>query len=825
MKFYQSIIIALALAVLLVACNREEVPTSTPEPTESIEVTAESSDPTNTPEPTEQPEATATPDKADNQEETTEESNSSLQEGDFPMASIINDEGGPVTISGEVNYTNPFFTMGVAEPVVILEDQAGFVDRNESFLMPPESQTLGQITSDFFDSPFSYSIALPIEPKGTSRDVDNDGEEDQGIQVFAIAYWTNTFGDPFLEERDLYGGGWSTAYASTLVSDDANTEREIIGGKFLIYAPDDQQGFPSAFGDDGLLFTDDDPIVGIPQGYTLVDLDTEPFTFDRSASPVVDLIEPEGTALDDYSGLSYTEAFNAFVDQLSKEYAFTDYKGLDWEALREEFLPRFESAESAGDVQAYRRALRDFAWSIPDGHISGPQIIEDFREATAGGLGIAIREMDDGRSIVNFLAENSPAADAGILLGAEVLSIGGLDISEAISQTVAYSAPFSTEHFKRLQQMRYVTRFPLDTEVDISWRNPGSETVESATLTAVPESASFASSSFNIGRDGFEQPVEYELLEDGIGYVQIYSFSDNELLTIQLWERLMRTLNENQVPGLVVDMRQNGGGSGFLADQMAAYFFNESFVLGNTGRYDEDLDDFYFDPRSEERFYLPAEELRYLGEVAVIVGPNCASACEFFSYDMTIDDRAAIVGHYPTAGLGGSVKDVAMPEGEMFRFTQGRAVDAEGNIHLEGVGVTPSLDVPVNEETLLGEGDPLLGAAIQQIISAIQGEIVEGGAIELGDQVTQNLEAGSRVRYRLELSEGEIFSLELDSSEFAPILSLYDEQLNLLGTTADQPEAIIDELEAPFDLVLIVEVSAEDSSASGEFTLDVQNGN
>jgi hypothetical protein len=79
-----------------------------------------------------------------------------------PPAEIVNDEGGPVSITGDVTYTNPYFTLGVAAPLVILEDQAGFVDRNERFLMPLASQTLGQITSDFFTSPFSYSIALPI---------------------------------------------------------------------------------------------------------------------------------------------------------------------------------------------------------------------------------------------------------------------------------------------------------------------------------------------------------------------------------------------------------------------------------------------------------------------------------------------------------------------------------------------------------------------------------------------------------------------------------------------------------------------------------------
>ena len=90
--------------------------------------------------------------------------------------------------------------------------------------------------------------------------MDNDGEKDAGVQIFAVAYWTNTFDDPFLEERDLSGGGWSTAYASTRISEEAELEREIVGGKFLVYAPDDEQGFPSGFGEDELLFTEDDPV-------------------------------------------------------------------------------------------------------------------------------------------------------------------------------------------------------------------------------------------------------------------------------------------------------------------------------------------------------------------------------------------------------------------------------------------------------------------------------------------------------------------------------------------------------------------------------------
>jgi C-terminal processing protease CtpA/Prc len=828
MHLLKSLIGLIILALLLVACGGED---PTPEPTATAEAVADTPVPTDVPEeiPTETPEPTATSEPVDEQPDESGGSDPASSEpasSRFPAAEIVNNEGGPVSITGEVTYSNPFFTLGVAEPVVILEDQAGFVDRDENFLMPLASQTLGQITSDFFTSPFEYSVALPIEPQGTLRDVDNDGEENEGVQVFAIAYWTNTFGDPFLEERDLSGGGWSTAYASTEVSDDASTEREIVGGSFLIYAPDGEQGFPSSFGEDGLLFTEDDPIVQVPAGYTVVNMDSDPFTFDRSSDPVIDLIEPESTALVDYSDMSYSEAFEAFVEQLKKEYAFTENKGIDWDALLEEFLPRFEAAEASDSNIAYRRALRDFSWRIPDGHISGPSVQEDFIEAVSGGLGFAINDVEDGRIIVSFLVPGGQAEEAGVELGAELLTLGDLGTEEAVEQAVVYSGPFSTTELERLWQLRYATRFPIDTEVDISWRNPGSESIQTATLTAVSEPESFNHSSFTPPRDGFEQPVEYEFLEDeGFGYAQIFSFADNELLSIQLWERLMQTLNEQGVPGLIVDMRRNGGGSGFLADQMAAYFFQEPLILGNTGRYDEDIDDFFFDTRSEERFYLPPEELRYDGEVVLIVGPNCASACEFFSYDMTLQDRATVVGHFATAGLGGSIERVAMPDGESFTFTQGRAVDADGNIHIEGIGVVPSVRVPVTEATLFSDGDPLLDAAIETMREAVFGAITEVGPIALGEEVSGELEPGERLRYELSLSEGDAFTLALESDDFEPVLGLYEaESGSFLGDSSGQPEAVFEELQTRSDLVLSLEVSAV-GDGGGAFVLRVEDLN
>ncbi|MCK6577638.1 MAG: S41 family peptidase [Anaerolineae bacterium] len=638
----------------------------------------------------------------------------------IPPAPLVNDEGGTVIIDGILSYTDPLFTDGAAQPVIILEDQAGFVDRNRYYLMPIESQVLGQLTTDFYESPVFYSLTLPQVPRGGQRDVDQDGAQDIGVQVFAVAYWENIFGDPYLEERDLFGGGWSGAYASTRISEDPAEEWEVVGGILVVYAPDDQQGFPSEFGGDGRLFTADDPIVGLPQGWTVVNLDTTPFTFDRSRQVTIDLIEPEGAALVDYSSMGLVEGFDAMIEKLRNEYVFTEYKNIDWDALVAAYRPRIERAERSGDIQQYLFALRDFNWSIPDGHVGwgADFYLSQHRDRDiTGGLGIAVRELDDGRAVVTYLTAASPAEKAGIQLRAEIIALDGVPIGEAAAAVIPWNSPFSSDHVRRLEQFRHLLRSPIGTDVSVTYRNPGVTEPTTVTLRSIRELESFDASAIGVrqGFTGYELPLDYYVRPDGYVVAKIYSFQDNRLLSIQLWERLMQTLNLQGAPGLIIDMRENLGGSGFLADQMAAYLFDEPLLLGQTAHYDRFSGEFFSDPRGVDRYYLPTPEKRYRGPVAVLVGPNCNSACEFFSYDLTLNDRAAIVGQYPTAGLGGSIDYFILPPGIFFQFTAGRALDADGEIHIEGKGVVPTVRVPVNEETLFGGEDAILEAAVRHL--------------------------------------------------------------------------------------------------------------
>lgn len=609
----------------------------------------------------------------------------------------------PYLITGDIPYTSPFFVWGIDNAFVLLEDQAGFVYRDLYFEFPLEGQVIGPIEVDE-DEQVSYRLSLPAVPQGTFVDVDNDGESDTGVQVYAVAYWPNIWGDTFLEERD--GTGWSGAHASTIT--DPGREYEITGGILIVWAPDDQQGFPTGFGQDELLFTDDDPTAPILAGYNIVNLDQEPFEFSKEATPNIELYEG-ASEVSDYSDMEYGEAFNALIDQMEKEYAFTEQKSIDWDELRDEFGPRAESAESATE---FYMVIRDLAWTIPDGHVGvgGGVMVSVFFAERGGSFGMVLEELSDGRVIVTHVLPDLPAEEAGIEVGAEIVSWNGVATSEAIDGVTPYFGPFSTAHTKRLGQVMFLTRMPDGEEVDVTFRNPGAREQRTTMVAEIEIDSLFAS--VDLG-DELALPIEGEVLdESGLGYIKISTFAGSQKVMTDLWAHYMEQMTENDVPGLIIDMRANGGGSGNLANDFAGYFFDEEIVLAHWWSYSAATDAFEEGKRVER---LKPAPLFYDGPVVLLVGPDCVSACEGFSYAMTQNGRATIIGHYPTAGAYGGVGrgQVTLPDDLELQFPAIRSMTPDGEIILEGVGVVPDITVPVTVESALGNEDTVLQAAVE----------------------------------------------------------------------------------------------------------------
>ena len=613
-------------------------------------------------------------------------------------------------IEGDFTFTNDFvLETYFNEHAVVLNDLTGFVLRDEEWELPAESQVLGRMTVDAENKQGTFDLQLPVRPRGVASDVNPDDQKEVGLQIFAVAYGPNLSGGPFSEGDDK-SYGWPSYLAS--VRTDTENNDEVVGGKLVIFAPDADQDFPAGFGTDGLLFTADDPMMTVPAGYSVIDLDQTPFAQSRKAVEKMTLYEPADVAEKDYSALSYTEAFEKMFEKVSQEYAFNGIAGKqpDWQQLKDSLLPRVKNAQKARDPKEYYLALQDFANAFNDGHVGlgggeiGQQI---YSEMTAGGFGFSIRELDDQRVIVTFVLPGGPADQAGIQVGAELKSVSATPVGEAIGRVKPLSGPFSTEFSRRYEQVRFLLAAPVGTEKSFTFSNPGEEE-QTLTLTAVYEQSSLQFSSTFRNFDSTALPVEFRILDSGLGYVKINSNYDDLNLIVRLFERALSTFEENAVAGVIIDLRTNTGGSPL---DLAGYLTREEIPLAELQYFSEKTGQ--FEPDGPIGKVRPKETQFSFDSLALLVDQSCYSACEIEAYGFSQLPGIQVVGQYPTAGVEAEVArgQYILPEDFTLQVPTGRFVKADGSIFLEGQGVQPTVKVPIDENLALSQTDVILQTA------------------------------------------------------------------------------------------------------------------
>ena len=602
----------------------------------------------------------------------------------------------------------------------------GFVKRDKEYITTTESQTLGFMQPDFDNNKATYWIQLPIQPEGDMNNVDPSGSSDKGVQIFAVSYWPNLAGGPYSEGDDPTLG-WPNYLAS--VKTDTENHDEVIGGKLLIWSPDDKQQFPSDYGADGLLFTKDDPVTAVQHGYSVIDLDATPFAVSREAEPKFTLYEPGDIAIKDYSADSYTSAFQKMFDVLKKEYAFNGIEGKapDWDAVYADLMPKVKAAEDSKDSTGFYLAIRDFTWAFNDGHVgaSGGDIENEiFSSAVSNGYGFAVRVLDDGSVLTIYVTEDGPADKAGVVVGDVLTKMGGLPINEALQAVKPLSAPFSTDFSRIYQEARYLLRAPAGTETEFVFTKSDGK-AKTVKITSADERNSYAVTSIYRGSDPNALPVEFKVLNSGVGYVKINSNYDDLNLIIRLFSRALKTFQANEVPGIVIDLRQNGGGSPL---SLAGFLYDKDIPLGQLEYYSELTGKFEPDgPREKVTPYL--EQFSF-NKMAVLVGQACASACEIEAYGFSQVPGMMVFGETPSAGVEAEVGrgQFSLPEGISLQAPTGRFTLPDGSIFLEGKGVQLTHPVPVNAENVLSGEDYILNAAVNAILLPDGAGVVPIGA-------------------------------------------------------------------------------------------------
>ncbi len=184
---------------------------------------------------------------------------------------------------------------------------------------------------------------------------------------------------------------------------------------------------------------------------------------------------------------------------------------------------------------------------------------------------------------------------------------------------------------------------------------------------------------------GFEK---VEILSNNIGYLKLNGFEDAEYGGDAAVAAMNFLANCNSV---IIDLRENGGGSPSMIQLISSYFFEESTHLNN----------FYIrETDTLKQFWTQSHvEGKKLTDVPlyILTARRTFSAAEEFTYNMKNLERATIIGE-TTGGGAHPLKRVVFPDlGVKLGLPFGRAVNPITMTNWEGTGVEPDIKVPQEE--------------------------------------------------------------------------------------------------------------------------------
>ena len=255
-------------------------------------------------------------------------------------------------------------------------------------------------------------------------------------------------------------------------------------------------------------------------------------------------------------------------------------------------------------------------------------------KSSFSGIGIEFMIRQDTIQVQNVI-KDGPSEKAGLLAGDKIVEIDG--------------KPFVGSQVTN-EEATHRLKGPKGTQVKVGVLRYGEKGIREFTIT----------------RDDIitKSITAAYMLNDSIGYMRIKSFGEatyTEMLSA------LASLTAQGMSGLVIDLRDNGGGYLQAAVNMANEFLPKNRLIVYTQGRKSPRTDYKSDGRGNFQT-LP---------LVVLINEGSASSSEIFSGAMQDNDRATIVGRR-SFGKGLVQQQIGFPDGSMIRLTVSRYYTPSG---------------------------------------------------------------------------------------------------------------------------------------------------
>lgn len=280
------------------------------------------------------------------------------------------------------------------------------------------------------------------------------------------------------------------------------------------------------------------------------------------------------------------------------------------------------------------------------------QDLESKLEAKFGGIGVYVLQDDEGRHKIVAPIKDTPAFKAGIKNGDIIIGINGASTMNMSQDEVVH-------------QMR---------------GEPGTQLV----LTVYRESEG-KDYELVIIREIINVPsVDASVLDEvpGTGYIKLNQFHTQSAREVA--DSLNSLVGENHIKGLILDLRNNGGGEFTASISIASLFLeNGQEVVSVADSYGHKK----VHQASGQSVALP---------LVVLVNGNSASASEILAGALQDNGRAVLVGEQ-TFGKGLVQTIFQLPDGGALQLTTQKYYTPNGN-DINQIGITPDYIVESSED-------------------------------------------------------------------------------------------------------------------------------
>lgn len=285
----------------------------------------------------------------------------------------------------------------------------------------------------------------------------------------------------------------------------------------------------------------------------------------------------------------------------------------------------------------------------PHSSFMTPDEFTGFQQSTSGsfgGLGITITMKNDLLTVMSAI-EDTPAWKAGIKGGDVIALINGEPTSNMTLD----------EAVKKM-------RGKVGTKIKLTIARKGVEKPIDLTLTrAIIKINS----------------VKYDMIDKELGYIRLTQFQENSYKEMV---NAVRQLTNDGAKGIVLDLRNNGGGLLNEAISIASIFLpiNKTVVFTRE--------------RDKQEKHYKTEAVNFTNRtipMVVLVNEWSASASEIIAGAMQDYKRAVVVGK-STFGKGSVQSIIQLNDGSAVRLTTSRYYTPNGR-SIQGVGIKPDVEV------------------------------------------------------------------------------------------------------------------------------------